>query len=183
MEESRPPPWGDAAPCRRRSPHFVLFSASHRGPDPLNPPPPVRGDHRIRVMVGSVRLALLAALLLPLAAAELISNSTLSETQCTGDEAEGTYCFVASSTFPRVCDCVRNVCPSASISETTNCFICDRGAPPPPLPPHRRRRCRQHVAGSASQPSSSTPAPSSRPASQVMASTPLRRSAWPARPL
>ena len=72
---------------------------------------------------------LLLLLLLALAArAELISNSMLSETQCSGDEEEGTYCYVASSTFPRVCDCVRNVCPSASIAETTNCFICDRGA-------------------------------------------------------
>ncbi|PRW44355.1 G8 domain-containing [Chlorella sorokiniana] len=79
-------------------------------------------------MGGRLALPLLAALLLPLAVrAELISNSTLSETQCTGDEAEGTYCFVAESTFPRSCSCVRNVCPSASISETTNCFICDRG--------------------------------------------------------
>ncbi|KAI7839068.1 hypothetical protein COHA_007210 [Chlorella ohadii] len=79
-------------------------------------------------MGGRLALLLAAALLLPLTArAELISNSTLSETQCTGDEQEGTYCYVASSTFPRVCDCVRNVCPSASISETTNCFICDRG--------------------------------------------------------
>ena len=95
-------------------------------------------------MGGRLALLLAAALLLPLAArAELISNSTLSETQCTSDEQEGTYCYVASSTFPRVCDCVRNVCPSASISETTNCFICDRGAPPSPpaLPPPLPTAC------------------------------------------
>lgn len=99
-------------------------------------------------MGGRLALLLAAALLLPLAArAELISNSTLSETQCNGDEQEGTYCYVASSTFPRVCDCVRNVCPSASISETTNCFICDRGARRRRRRPSRRRRRQPPVCG------------------------------------
>lgn len=93
-----------------------------------------------------------AAQLLPLAllalaagaGAELLaSNSTASETQCGGDEQPGSFCFVASSTFPRECTCVRNVCPASSIAETTNCFICDRGGdrrPPARLPPAAGRR-------------------------------------------
>lgn len=96
--------------------------------------------------------------------AELVANTTLPETQCTGAEAPGESCWVASSTWPRQCDCVRNVCPSASIAETTNCFICDRGEalrraterggvgsllPPQPPPggarPHARHTSRRRI--------------------------------------
>ena len=73
-------------------------------------------------------LALVACGLQRAAQAELMSNTTVPETQCTGSEEEGSFCFVAASTFPsRECACVRNTCPSGSISETINCFICDRG--------------------------------------------------------
>ena len=73
-----------------------------------------------------------AALLLPRAAVEaaLVSNGTLGGQAC-GDSVlkAGSYCWVASSTFPvRVCVCMLNACPSATISETQTCFICDRGA-------------------------------------------------------
>lgn len=83
---------------------------------------------------------MMLAALAALAAAELVSNSTISETQCTGDEEPGASCWVVESTFPRQCACVRNVCPSASISETTNCYICDRGGERGPKGRRRRRR-------------------------------------------
>lgn len=72
--------------------------------------------------------ALLLAIRLVMARADLLANSTLPELQCDGSEAPGDSCWVAASTFPRQCNCVRNACPSASISETTTCFMCDRGA-------------------------------------------------------
>ncbi len=72
--------------------------------------------------------ALLLAIGLVVARAELITDPTLLELQCDGSEAPGDSCWVAASTFPRQCNCVRNACPSASISQTTTCYLCDRGA-------------------------------------------------------
>ncbi|KAL4433088.1 hypothetical protein ABPG77_006515 [Micractinium sp. CCAP 211/92] len=71
--------------------------------------------------------ALLLAIGLVLARGELITDPTLLELQCDGSEAPGDSCWVAASTFPRQCNCVRNACPSASISQTTTCYLCDRG--------------------------------------------------------
>lgn len=68
-----------------------------------------------------------SACLLFAARAELVIDSSVAETPCRGDGVPGTLCYVASSTFPRKCECVLNACPPGSVSETTNCFICDRG--------------------------------------------------------
>lgn len=48
--------------------------------------------------------------------------------QCRGREHAGEFCWVPTSTTSmRSCACVINACPATSVSETTDCFICDRG--------------------------------------------------------
>ena len=48
---------------------------------------------------------------------------------CDGSEAEEDFCWIATSVFPRQCDCVKNNCLPGGIANTLNCFICNRGAP------------------------------------------------------
>lgn len=64
-------------------------------------------------MVGGLVLfaTLLALATRHTARADLLANTTLPETQCDGSEAKGQSCWLASSIYPRQCDCVRNVCP------------------------------------------------------------------------